>query len=82
MCSPWLFSHTAVAYRSVEHVYIHLEYMFVRKVKVIYDPSFGRSDFIGYYNQRSDTEFASEAELFRSVDASYRPTHIVVAYLR
>ena len=83
MCSPWLYSHTAIAYRSVEHVYIHLEYMDVRRVKVVYDPSVGRSDFVCYYSKRLDVEYDTEAELFRSIDASYRPvvsSHILVAY--
>jgi len=85
MCTPWLYSHTVVAHRSIEHVYIHMEYVDVRKVKVVYDPSAGRSDFVCYYNRREDTEFDTEAELFRSIDGSYRPVvtnQILVAYRR
>ena len=88
MCTPWLYSHTSVSVYPpgrLEHVYIHLEYIDIRNVKVVYTLDDTRPGFVGFYNRRLEREYATEAELFRSVDASYRPvvsTHIMVAYRR
>jgi len=83
-----MYSHTVVApfpQGRLEHVYIHLEYIDILKVKLVFTRVSARADFVGFFNRRLDMEYDTEAELFRSMDASYRPVvsnHITVAYRR
>jgi len=88
MCSPWLYSHTIVSVHPPnrhEFVYLHLEYIDIRRINVVYLLDDSRPDFVGYYNRRLGAAYESEAELFRSIDASYRPvisSHIMIASRR